>query len=586
MADKREFLAELPLFADLSEAAQEAIARITTEYTFSQGAVIAYQRDVADKFYIVKEGRLFARAIDTNGIARETYSYLPGQYFNDMWLFVPGIHSATIKGAEDGRLLIIEGAPFARLLKEYPAIIDGLAPREDNDIHYGLSEAAWREAQKLKVRRRVRDSSAHALLPEERLEYFTRRSGWLLLGRIIVPILLMVLGVVAFFVIPTGSGLARLSRFAVPIVLGLVSTVWLTLRLIDWRADYFIITNRHLTHHEFDLRHFRIALIKIPIGQVQAVEILKPTFLANLFNIGSARATTAAMAGVILFDNIDNPVEVKNVLERLSGQYRTLESALTQAVMRQSIEKHFGMDSPLKSAEPQPEPSPFRQAQPAGFLARLMHNYSWRVEEGNTITYRKSLFILLRQIGLPSLVFVLLIVLLILGIYLEVRVWVVALVLGIGGLANLGWFIWQLENWHNDVFQLTDRFVIDIDRQPFGFGESRKQAAISNIQNVGATRPGFWATVFNYGFVSVDTAGTKSEIVFDYVPNPEIIQGDIFQRLDEYRRQQRIREGSTRREEYALLLDVYRQAMEQERIPQRTPSDADLPVEGEESEEA
>ena len=57
------------------------------------------------------------------------------------------------------------------------------------------------------------------------------------------------------------------------------------------------------------------------------------------------------------------------------------------------------------------------------------------------------------------------------------------------------------------------------------------------------------------------------------MPNPELIQSDIFQRLDDFRRQQRINEGSARREEYALLIDVYRQAMEQNRIPQRTPPD-------------
>ena len=81
--------------------------------------------------------------------------------------------------------------------------------------------------------------------------------------------------------------------------------------------------------------------------------------------------------------------------------------------------------------------------------------------------------------------------------------------------------------------------------------------------------------MFNYGFVNIDTAGTQSEIVFDYVPNPELIQADIFQRIDESRRQQRIQEGSSRRQEYALLLDVYRQAMEQHRIPQRTPPDVE-----------
>jgi len=567
---KQEFIAGLPLFADLSEAAQAAVARVAREYAFELNAVIAYQRDVTGSFYIVKEGRLFARAIDSNGIARDTRSYTPGQYFNDLWLFLPGIHSATVKGAEAGRLLIINSADFLGLLEEYPVIIDDLAPRDDGDIHYGLSEAAWREAQKVKSHRRVRASSAAALLPEERLEFFARRSHWLLAGRLVMPILLMLLAIVVAIIMPIDTGLQRALKIGAPVGLTLIGGVWVALRVIDWRGDYFVITNRHLTHHEFELRRFRVRLVKIPIGQVQTVEILKPSLLANAFNVGSARVTTAAVAGNVLFDYIDNPLKVKDVLERLTGLYRSVESAQTQAMMRQSLEKHFGMDAPIK---PQDEtaPPPPRARRPESFLTRLRRRYGWRVVEGNTITYRKSIFVLIKRIAVPLLVLISLAVFVGLGLYLDVTPWVIGLVVTIVGFGDMLGLIWQVEDWRNDVFQLTDRFVIDLDRVPFGFGESRKQAAISNIQNVDATRPGFFPTLFNYGFVSIDTAGAKSDIVFDYVPNPELIQSDIFQRLDDFRRQQRINEGSARRQEYALLIDVYRQAMEQQRIPPRTP---------------
>ena len=572
MATKQEFIATLPIFSDLSEAAQAAVARVATEYAFEPNAVIAYQRDVADSLYIVKEGRLYARALDQNGRARQefTRAYMPGQYFNDLWLFVPGVHPATVKGSDSGRLLIIPGAEFVKLLEEYPVIIDDLAPRDDGDTRYGLSDAAWHEAQKVKARRRVRASSAAALLPEERLEFFARRSKWLLAGRVVMPIILMIVAIVTLILMPTDTGLQRVLKFGAPAVLTLIGVVWLGLRIIDWRGDYFIITNRHLTHHEFELRHFRVRLVKIPIGQVQTVEVLKPSLLATFFNVGSARVTTAAIAGNVLFDNIDDPVKVKDVLERLTGLYRSVESAQTQAVMRQSIEKHFGMDAPLKAQDGAAPPPP-RASRPEGFFAGLRRRYGWRVVEGNTITYRKSIFVLVKRIAIPLLVFIGLAVFVGLALYLEMTPWVIALVVAVFGFGDMLGFIWQVEDWRNDIFQLTDRFIIDIDRVPFGFGESRKQAAISNVQNVDATRPGFFPTLFNYGFVSVDTAGAKADIVFDYVPNPEVIQSDIFQRLDDFRRQQRINEGSARRQEYALLIDVYRQAMEQQRIPPRTP---------------
>ena len=584
MATKLEFIGTLPIFANLSEAARAAVAAVATEYSFKPNAVIAYQRDVANSLYIVKEGRLFAKGLDASGRAREglTRYYEPGQSFNDLWLFVPGVHPATVKGStgargtsapdDEGRLLIIPGPAFHKLLEEYPIIIDQLAPRDDGETHYGLSDAAWQEARKMKLRRQVRASSAAALMPEERLEFFARRSVWLLVGRLAMPVVLVLAAVIILVLMPTNTGLQRALKVGGPLALTLTGLVWFFLRVIDWRGDYFVITNRHMTHHEFDLRHFRIRLVKIPIGQVQTVEVLKPTFLANLFNFGTARVTTAAAAGKVLFDFIDQPGRVKDVLERLLGQYRAVESAQTQALMRQSIEKHFGVDSPLKLADAG-GPAPARaRPRPEGFFARLGRRYGWRVEEGNTITYRKSLFVLLKRIAAPVLVLVAVIGLSILALYLDVIPWVVVLAAVVFGFGDLLWLIWQIEDWRNDIFQLTDRFVIDIDRSPFGFGESRKQAPISNIQNVNADRPGFLPTLFNYGFVSIDTAGAAADIVFEYVPNPEVIQSDIFQRLDEFRQQQRVREGSARREEYALLIDVYRQAMEQQRIPQRTPS--------------
>ena len=140
-------------------------------------------------------------------------------------------------------------------------------------------------------------------------------------------------------------------------------------------------------------------------------------------------------------------------------------------------------------------------------------------------------------------------------------------------LGLLAWLTWQVEDWRNDTFQVNDRYVIDIDRKPFGFSESRKQAELSNVQNINSDRPNFWATVFNFGNVIIDTAGAQADIVFETVSNPNQVQSDIFKRRDQYRRQQAIKQGDQRRKEYAVLLDVYKQAEEQGRIPRRTPTE-------------
>ncbi len=139
------------------------------------------------------------------------------------------------------------------------------------------------------------------------------------------------------------------------------------------------------------------------------------------------------------------------------------------------------------------------------------------------------------------------------------------------GFINLLVFIWRFEDWRNDTFQVTDRYVVDIDRAPFGFGESRKQAELGNVQNVNADRPGFFQTILNFGNVHIETAGASADITFEQVANPSRVQSDIFARREQYAQNQRIREGQQRRKEYAVFIDAFQQAVEQDRLPRRTP---------------
>lgn len=581
MTENAEFLSRLPIFQGLDEEALEGLAAIAAEYEFDAGAVVAYQRDATNRMIIVKSGRLFARTVDRQGLTREAHSYLPGDYFEDVWLFTPSVYKATVKGAESGRLLVIEGSQFLTFVERNRDILAQMAPGYDDDNNpIGLSQAAWDEAQKV-LRKSVRQRGGVTLLPDELVEYYSRRSGWYLFLRLVGPILFTaVVPTLLYVYIPAEPAIIGVFKWFLPALLLLLSLLLIVLRYIDWYNDFFVITNKHMTHHEFELRHFRSRIIKIPISQVQSVEILKPTFIANLFNIGTARVTTAAVKGGVLFDYIDDPVEVRDTLTRLTERVRTVDAGAAQAAMRQSMERHFQLDPYLKQVEIAvpatlvPGRSPERESLWEAFRRR----YAWRDERGNLITYRKHFFVLLKEAAYPLL---LLIGLLILGPLLitlaspamgggsgEDVLWLVWTILL---LADLVYLIWEIEDWRNDLFQLTDRYVVDIDRKPFGFGESRKQAALGNIQNVNAERPNFIATLFNYGNVKIETAGATADIVFENVPSPNIIQADIFSRLDAFRQQQRIQEGKLRREEYAVLLDVYKQATEQERIPRRMP---------------
>lgn len=567
-----DFLDQLPIFKNLTEEQLDELADICQEYEFDEGAVIAYQRDVADSLYIVQNGRLYAQTLDKQGVVRGSKQYFPGDHFKEHWLFAPDTHDATVTAASDGQMVVINGQDFLKFLIANPKVLPNLAPEDDDDDSGGgLSHAGWEEAKKVEGRS-DRKSSAVNLLPDELVEYQARRSRWYLLIKLFWPLLGLLLLPSILFIILTSWG--ALSNVFTLIIVGFTAFIFLVIvlfRFVDWLNDYFVITNKHLIHHEFDLRGFRITINKIPVKQVQSVEILKPSLLANLFKIGSAKVTTAAQKGIITFDNIDDPRLVQEALNRLTSRVRALDEGEAQSVMRQSLENHFEIPPPLRDYDDEAEEKTQTPTKVTGWQ-RIRNRFAWRVVEGNTITYRKHFFTLIAGVWLPTLIALGIVgVGYLLMLYTDISGPILIAIFGFADLFILGWFIWNFENWRNDTFQVSDRFVIDIDRQPFGFSESRKQAPIANVQNVNADRPGLLPTIFNYGEVYIETAGVDADITFEYVPHPSLIQADIFQKLEAFEQTQRKQRGADRREEYTVLLDVWRQALEQDRIPRRTP---------------
>ena len=82
------------------------------------------------------------------------------------------------------------------------------------------------------------------------------------------------------------------------------------------------------------------------------------------------------------------------------------------------------------------------------------------------------------------------------------------------------WLWWEVEDWRNDEYILTDRMVIDVQKKPLFFAEDRKQATLDMIQNVSLNIPGPLATILNYGNVLIQTAGPGGTISFLSVPQP------------------------------------------------------------------
>lgn len=589
MTDLAEFLESLPPFSYLTEDEVDDLAAICEERKYHDGAVVAFQGDVADAMYIVRSGRLYAERRDKpkegeHGLVWARKEYLPGDYFGEEWLLMPGVHPETVIASslrgEPATVIVIPNGRFLNYLNYHPECVPNLAPEYDpatDELVAGLDPHVWEKARKADVKQKTKQSVV-PVLPDELVEFSSRRSKYFLLVRLVWPFvgMIVVAGLIyGVFASQAPGTFLYNNRDTAVLVVFILFFVIILFRIMDWSNDYFLITNKRVVHREFDLRTFRIDIKTARIDQIQSVEIVTPSFLANYLHYGDAVIATASSFGTIVFDSIDHPVTVKETLDALTTAVKQIDSSRKQTLMRETLQSYFDVDRPYENVGDGENEEVQTGSNPPNIqrslLRSIRNRFAWRIAEEGIITYRKHYIVLLFMTAAQLVGFALIFFLTYLITSFTPFTWVqIAPVVLILFLLDLGWFIWDVEDWRNDIFQVTDRMVIDIDRRPFGFGQSQKQAPLERIQNVNAYTPGLLHTIFNYGNVDIETAGDAINIEFDDVPYPSIIMSDIFARLDDLQEKNRKRQSATRHQEYALLIDIYKQSEEQNILPRRT----------------
>jgi len=94
-------------------------------------------------------------------------------------------------------------------------------------------------------------------------------------------------------------------------------------------------------------------------------------------------------------------------------------------------------------------------------------------------------------------------------------------------------FIWlfiffQFIDYYLDLWIITSERIIDIQQYGF-FSRVIAEQRLYRIQDVASETHGFWATIFRYGEVYVQTAGEKQRFTFYQIPNPDDIRNTIIQ---------------------------------------------------------
>ena len=518
------FLRKIHLFHGLDDGEFATLADVLNEQAVPQGAVIFAQDSKAEGFYLIYAGSVrITRKQEKKEI--QLALLIKNDYFGEMALVANRRRSATVTALTDTTLLVLSRADFEKLYKRAPHI------RVDLEIAVRSRQLA----RKLKFK---------WLRPDEVIYFLARKHPLILWQKLALPALALMVPagffyawvfLINYLIVALAGGLSLLAI--------ILYMIWL---VIDWGNDYYIVTNQRVVWLEkvvgiYDSRQ------ESPIGTILSVGIEANQF-GRYFDYGNVIVRT--FVGKIPFSNVNHPDQASKMIEEYWNRTKEVAAVLEKEAMKNAIRKRlnlplprqapgFGDAAPIAKTDVKPPP------RGAGALALLKfvgaNTLKLRYEVGENVIYRKHWVVLVLQSWVPVagllgtlLLFIARLVQLAFlpnEVFISfeggitVDAWASAFLIAFFPFA--GWLVYEVADWSNDKFEVTNDQIIDLDRKPFGT-EIRNAAPLENILGTFYERKGFLGNIFNFGTVYITVGGTK--LAFEDVVDPATVQSDIDRR--------------------------------------------------------
>lgn len=549
--DLIELLRRTPLFSRLREEHLALVADLCEEHRLQPGMLLCRQADIGATFFLIDEGEAVIEHVDERGYQRPVGMLRAGEHFGLHSLFLAEPRDATVTATTAMRVWTLRRADLAALLAERPEMRRHLLVPGDIEERLKAPRYAWLEAG-------------------EQIIYFCRRHWTTLLGPILgVALALLAFGLAMGLVRTWLPSLTLLWPWLLALGVGGLVLLWYWL---DWRNDYFAVSTWRVSARE------RVVLLyearnEAPLERIQNINVIMG-FWGRQLGYGDLIVETAA-AGKMVFDRIPAPERMRRAIWDQVEKTQRTRQAFQRRLVQEALATHLGLslgELPAELAESGAtldevtlqegvRPQPGRLARALMWLGELNLLPRTRIEEGDSVTWRKHWVFLLKGVALPAMLFAVLAPASVLGFFgwpALLVAWVpyyphALLVLA---LVSLAWLWWEANDWGNDLYIVTNERIIDIDRKPLWTKSQRREASLGMIQNVRYEQPTFIATLLNYGNVIVPTAG-EGPFTFERVANPRGVQNEIFRRIDAFREAQRQRERARQREDLAEWFSVY-----------------------------
>ncbi len=540
-ASNLAWIRPIHLFTGLNDRALADILARCQEQVYQAGEVIVRQDDPAEGLYFIREGAVTLHT--THPRRGEVLLAALGtrDYFDVEGALYRGRHVVTVRALRRTRVYRLPLEDLEALRKEHTsfrAILDLVA----------LSQ------------RRARLHLPPWLERGEAIYLYLTKHWAALLPSLMFPALLLGLALLLF-----ATGL--IVGLVFPIAMGALPFVWavgLALwRWVDWRNDFYLVTSRRVVWVE------KVVLLyesrrEAPLRTILSVSTFKD-FVGQTLGYGDVLIRT--FTGQVTFRHVHQPDLVQVVLQDFWQREKTQQRIQERKEMIKLLRQRLGLEPPTPQEEP-PVALPNEPSRRSA-MARLIRSwFADRIEDGSVVTYRKHWFLLLRRTWWILLTFTLLFVgdIAYFVDFLKAAQHAISprtvLVVSLMLYATLiGFGIYHLWDWQNDIYMLTADQVVDIERKPLG--DEKKQAApLESIQTLDYTREGLLGLLFNFGDVNI-RAGTTT-LVFRGVHAPDQVQKEIFARLEERLRIKQAAQARQERERVVEWLSVYHEAVQVE----------------------
>lgn len=496
--------------------------------------------------YVVVQGRLVIREATDKYVDKRKQIVAVGETANDVSFMTGRQNYETYEALQNLRMWVVKREFWLAYLAAHPELT--LQPEPE-------------------IRKILDDQAQHKWLQEgEVMITFQRKHRWTIVESSLLYwglIVVLIVGNIASRQIDVGGQsiydlVASFRPSNIPVawvawitmmVFALLMSAW---RVYDWADDFYAVTDRRVVHRERNL-FGSTSFNEAPIEKIQNVTVNRRTVAAAVLNMGEVEMDQVGSSAKVIFAYITSPEVVAKSITTQQHRRAITEKASDREKRREQIRRQMELKDRPGDLPPAPRAKMNIRGKPWDvFIDRVfglsMRQWlgTWlpvqRIVVGDDIVYRKHPFDLLVNIVAP-LSGVLVYTLVSLYALLAAPTlkgflfsWpVVAPVVAIGVFLII-WLFYMYEDWRNDFFVLGKDKVIDIDRKPFGFSSQRREAGFDKIQGITAKTTGTLDQLLGIGNVIIATGASGSELVWERVSNPEVIQQEITARMEALKR--------------------------------------------------